>query len=482
MNSTATIEAESESSLAMNDGNDDRVFTKGFVSLLGVSFFGAANDNILKQVLTYLVVLGGLWPHVLGEGTQAIVSLVLTIPFIFLSGYAGQFADKFSKRNVILWVKIAEIPIVLIAMGGLFFDNFYLSLFALFLLAIQSSFYGPAKFGAIPEVVDNRQLSQANGLINAFSNIAIIVGALVAGPLTDMYYPTIKESEVESQAALDPSTESGENSTENAVDEDQELDEIVLVRDESRKRQKLPIGLALLGVSVLGLVAALRMPKMKAINPQLKFSGDFLGPHVETFKDANRPLLVVMFSWSGFYMIGNFALLVLPDLRQPLGVSFAMMSYLVGILAVSIGVGSYTVGLLSGKTIRPYFSLVGAIGMTVCFAIWGIAPLSYGLLAFLVFLIGFFAGFYIVPLQSLLQFLSPSNERGRFFGTANALSFVFISGAGVVYLILVRVFEMTPERIPLVCAGLAAVGTMVGAVELNRITTAQKENEQDSST
>ena len=167
------------------ESKKQRLFSKGFISLIAVSFFGAANDNILKQILTLMVVGGGLWANRLGAGTQGIISLVLTIPFIILSGYAGQIADKFSKQQVILWVKIAEIPIVLIALLGLLLGSFWLSLFALLLLAVQSSFYGPAKFGVIPEVVDSHRLSQANGLINAISNVAVILGSMAAGPLAD---------------------------------------------------------------------------------------------------------------------------------------------------------------------------------------------------------------------------------------------------------------------------------------------------------
>ena len=152
------------------------------------------------------------------------------------------------------------------------------------------------------------------------------------------------------------------------------------------------------------------------------------------------------------------------------------MSYLIALLAISIGVGSCTVAFLSGKNIRPYFSLVGAIGMTCCFSAMGLAPLNYTLLGILVFLIGMFAGFYIVPLQALLQYLSPSDERGRFFGTANALSFVFISAAGIIYIALSGVGIPT-ERIPLACALMAGIGTFVGAVELNRITAAQQNAE-----
>ncbi len=409
----------------------------------------------------------------MGAGSIGFVSLVLALPFIFLSGYAGQVADKFSKRDVILWVKIAEVPIAIFALCGLFFGSFWLSLFALFLLAVQSSFYGPAKFGIIPDVVQSDQLSHANGLINAISNVAIILGSLVAGPLADLYYPTIQApSEMQVTAFPDSTLEIAEYAPGETADD--KSSGATLIPDPSHPPRRLPIGLALLGVSMVGLIAAYRMPKLTAVDPELKFSGDFLGPHLQTFKDSNRPLLVVMFCWSGFYLIGQLALLLLADLKEPLGVNNTAITNLIGLLAISIVVGSCTVAYMSGKTIRPYFSLAGAIGMTICFATMGLAPLNYTLLAVLVFLVGIFAGFYIVPLQALLQFLSPSDERGRFFGTANALSFVFISAAGLIYIALSRL-GLPPEKIPLVCAALAAAGSFVGMVELNRITAAQKD-------
>jgi acyl-[acyl-carrier-protein]-phospholipid O-acyltransferase/long-chain-fatty-acid--[acyl-carrier-protein] ligase len=453
----------------------DRLFTRGFVALLNVSFFGAANDNVLKQILMLMVVAGGLWANRLGPGTQGYISLVLTIPFVLLSGYAGQLADKFGKRDVILGVKIAEVPIAIFALLGLYFENFWLSLFALLLLAVQSSFYGPAKFGIIPDVVKDQQLSRANGLINAISNVAVILGSMIAGPLTSMYYPTtLSEPASAAVATLDSAGEQvATTQSVTPADANKSLSAPTLIPDPTRKPQRLPIGLVMVGVSLLGLIAAFRMPKTRAVDPELKFSGDFFGPHIQTFKDASRPLLVVMFSWSGFYLIGALALMLLPEYQSILGVSPTAITNLVGLLAISIMVGSVAVGFLSGKTIRPYFSLAGAIGMTICFATMGLAPMTYTLLAILVFLVGIFAGFYIVPLQSLLQFLSPTDERGRFFGTANALSFVFISAAGIIYIGLSRL-GLPPEKIPLACAALAAVGTFVGMLELNRITAAQK--------
>ena len=65
---------------------------RGFYFLNVTQFLGAANDNILKQVLIFGLAAGGIWGNQLGEGGQAWASLCLAIPFVLLSGFAGQFS------------------------------------------------------------------------------------------------------------------------------------------------------------------------------------------------------------------------------------------------------------------------------------------------------------------------------------------------------------------------------------------------------
>ena len=70
--------------------------TPGYITLLATQFFGAANDNILKQCLTFMVATG-IWSgsfgrNGLGDGGQVVPALFLTLPFILLSGYAGQIS------------------------------------------------------------------------------------------------------------------------------------------------------------------------------------------------------------------------------------------------------------------------------------------------------------------------------------------------------------------------------------------------------
>ena len=150
---------------------------RGFLSLVATQFFGAMNDNVLKGILMFMVI-DGVWSGKLGAGGQGIVSVCFTIPFILLSGYAGQLADRHSKRTVTRCVKIAEIPIAIVAGIGFYTGSLWITLLALIALTCQSSFFGPAKYGMIPEMVDDSDLSRANGTINMMTNVAVIAGTL----------------------------------------------------------------------------------------------------------------------------------------------------------------------------------------------------------------------------------------------------------------------------------------------------------------
>ena len=440
---------------------ENQLLNRGMISLLCVSFLGAANDNILKQILTLMVVVGGVWVNALGDGTQSFIALVLAIPFILLSGFAGQLADKYSKATVITWVKIAEIPIAVIAATGLLMGSFWISIFALLLLAIQSSFLGPAKFGIIPELVPAKKLSQANGLILALTNVGVILGSVLAGPLADMYYPTETQAQT---STIKAATSEDEPATSN----EPSAGEIVFVPHSVKSPRKSPVGLTLITIAILGLTAVLWLPKLKPASPNRRLSLDIFSSHRETFRTADKTLLVVLTSWSGFYLVASLALLLLPEFRSSLGVDNTKMSLIVGLLGISIAIGSCCAGFLSKDKIRPYFSLAGAAGMTVAFFLMGILPINYFGLAALVFLIGFFAGFYIVPLQSLLQYLAPEDERGRFFGTANTLSFTFISLGAVIFLVL-SFFGYTPANVALFCGGFSLIGTIVGGTAMKQI-------------
>ncbi|MGM0488228.1 MAG: MFS transporter [Planctomycetota bacterium] len=414
---------------------------RGFLSLIVTQFFGAANDNILKGVLIYMVI-DGAWAGRLGAGGQGVVGVCFTVPFILLSGYAGQFSDRNSKRFVSVLVKVAEIPIAALALIGFWTESLWTTLAALVALTCQSAYFGPAKYGMIPELVESRDLSRANGTINMMTNLAVIIGMLAAGKIADLYCPHPDPSSVTSRGVL-----------------------------------WLP-GAVLLVVAIAGLLAILFMPPLHPGDPTLRRERNPFATYIASMKEmAGKPLLMVMFAWGYFYFLANLALLTIPEytiVLEAYNVSRAEVSVLLGVMGIAIGVGSALAGFISGHTIRPLLIPIGAAGLTVFFVLLGTVPptlpdlqpmwrILASSISLFVFGAGVFAGFYIIPLQALLQRLSPDEERGRLLGTANGLSFAFLTLSSIVYRVIRPAFSTSegkdhPEKIFLISGALMVTG------------------------
>lgn len=422
------------------------IFKRGFVALIATQFFGAANDNILKGVLIFMLA-NGIWKGELGAGGQGWASAMFTLPFILLSGYAGRFADRHSKSWVTLLVKIIEIPIALIGLVGFWMENLWVTLSALLALACQSAFFGPAKYGMIPELVEGRDLSRANGSINMMTNLAVIVGTLAAGQIAVAYSPKAPPPGLaleSSQAAI------------------------------SEPMLWLP-GAVMLVVAVVGMLSALNLPKLKAGDKSVKYDVNPFGTYWGALKEmAGTPLFTVMFAWAFFYLLAGLALLAIPDYEAVLSqykVDAGEVSVLMGVMGIAIGAGCALAGLLSGHAIRPRLIPIGAAGLIFFFGMLGTLPpwlpdlppywrvlaswISLGIVG-----AGVFAGFYIVPLQAMLQRLTPPEELGRYLGTANGLSFTFIFLASLLYSFLLNfvIPQVDAHKTFGLCAALMALG------------------------
>ena len=222
-------------------------------------FFGAMNDNILKVILTFMVI-DGAWRGELGTGGQGIVSICFTVPFMLLSGFAGQIADRFSKRDVTVWVKVAEVPIAIVAGIGFYYQNLFVTLVALTALTCQSAFFGPAKYGMITELVGDKQLSRANGAINMLTNVAVIAGTIIAGIASDWYTPT----------------------------------------DESAGLAWLP-GVLLVTISLFGLAASFLIARLQPGDRDLHLRLNPFWTYVKTIREMSKSrLLTVMMAWGRF--------------------------------------------------------------------------------------------------------------------------------------------------------------------------------------
>ena len=139
------------------------------------------------------------------------------------------------------------------------------------------------------------------------------------------------------------------------------------------------------------------------------------------------------------------------ELGVLLDVNDQMVSYLLASIGVSVGFGSLFSGFMSRNGIRIKLSRVGAIFMSASLLIAGFAPVSFWLMLACLILMGFFAGMYAVPIQSLLQLLPKSESRGRILATSNAISFAFMAGGSLLYWACRPLFGDFPQYIFILC-------------------------------
>ncbi len=109
----------------------------------------------------------------------AIVNGLILLPFILLFSPSGYLADRFAKHRIIrysaLFAVIATLLITFCYYQGWFWASFGLT----FALAVQSAIYSPAKYGYIKELVGNEKLAAANGQVQAVTISGILLGTFV---------------------------------------------------------------------------------------------------------------------------------------------------------------------------------------------------------------------------------------------------------------------------------------------------------------
>src|SRR5690606_23623095 len=135
-------------------------------------FLGAFNDNLFKQLVLLLCV--DLARNDPTQDQQGWAGVCFAVPFILFSGYAGFLSDRNSKRRIVVLAKVAEVLIM--AMGLLaFLSGSLTALFVvLFLMGTQSAFFGPGKYGILPELLRDEDLPRANGIFLMTTFLAVI--------------------------------------------------------------------------------------------------------------------------------------------------------------------------------------------------------------------------------------------------------------------------------------------------------------------
>src|SRR5271168_2660538 len=175
--------ADAESPLIQEPGPKWRF---GFWSLIVTQFQGAFNENALKFLVIYLILA---LEHDNGQRArhELLVGVLFSAPFILFSLAGGYLADRFSKRTVTIQTKVFEVGVMILAVIALIGPNFPLALAAIFLVCTQGAFFGPSKYGLLPELLPDEKLSWGNGVLELGTFLGIIAGSVSGAILAEAF-------------------------------------------------------------------------------------------------------------------------------------------------------------------------------------------------------------------------------------------------------------------------------------------------------
>jgi 1-acyl-sn-glycerol-3-phosphate acyltransferase len=376
-----------------------------FAPFFWTQFAGAANDNLFKfaftVMVTYQLQLSWMPPAMAGLAIGALFIL----PFLLFSATAGQLTDKFDKTRMIRFVKNLEIAIMLIAAWGFVAGNAAVLLGCVFLMGLHSTLFGPVKFAYLPQVLDARELTGGNGMVEMGTFVAILLGQVAGGLLVAV--PQIGHTSVAVACVL----------------------------------------LALVGRGV-----AQAIPQAPATDPALVINWN---PFSETWRNLKlargnvvvfRSLLGI--SWMWFF--GAVFLAQFPSFaKEVLHGDEQVASLLLVVFSIGIGAGSLLCETLGRRQVEIGLVPLGAIGMSVFaidlyFASRGLPQVpEMGIGSFVhqgahwrvmadLGLLSLFAGLYSVPMYALIQLRSQPTHRARIIAANNILNALFMIGSSVI--------------------------------------------------
>lgn len=393
----------------------DLLKTRRFLPLFITQFLGAFNDNVYKNALVILITY--VVAEKAGVSSQIMVTAaagIFILPFFLFSATAGQLADKYEKAFLVRIIKFVEIVLMIGATVGFYMENVWLLMGILFLMGTQSTFFGPIKYGILPEKIKEDELIGGNGLIEAGTFVSILVGTLVGGLLI---------------------------LAENGI---------------------LMISGMVIFIAILGWVSSFYIPKGQAAAPKLKVDYNFLKETWEIVSHAkqNREIFLSILGISWFWLVGATFLAQFPTYSKDIiGGNEQLVTLFLSVFTIGVGLGSLLCNQLLKGEVEATFVPLAIIGVTV-FTVDLFFASQYmftngndeliGAGAFLshwsswrilgdMFMISVCSGIYIVPLYAIIQVRSESDYRSRIIASNNILNalFMVVSAIGTVVMLTV---------------------------------------------
>ena len=222
-------------------------------------------------------------------------------------------------------------------------------------------------------------------------------------------------------------------------------------------------GYALVLLACAGLATSFGVDRVPAAAPTKKFQANIVSDLWQQIGLMHRdpPLFLAVLGNTYFWFLGSllFSTIIVygPDV---LHVGQAKTGYLNATLAVGIGIGSMVAGLLSGNKIEYGLIPLGSIGMTITGLVLGFSPHGLYGSALLLGALGFWSGFYAVPVNALIQHRPAEKDKGGIIAAANLLSFVGIALSAGVYYVFTAFIHLDPRGVIVAASIITAAGTV----------------------
>lgn len=387
---------------------------RGFWNLMFTQFQGAFSDNALRWLVIFPVLASATLSEGEKTGFASHASLMFAVPFLLFSTIGGWLADRFSKRSVMIGVKLGEIGIMLFATLALAWENQSLMLAGICLMGVHSTIFAPAKYGVMPEILPTSKLSAGNGILELLTFIGIILGTFAGGWLA-----------------------------------------------ETMVHREMWSGLLLAGLAAVGLVASLGIAKVPAGDPGKAPNFNIIGEIWSNLRimKADRDLWRANWGNTGFYFVAALVQINLALYAQKVfHLHPTEQAWLQAALMLGIGVGSMLAGRLSRGHIEYGLIPVGAGLMTVAGVWLGWPGVSMNLFATALAMLGVGGGLFIVPVISVLAHRPSPQTKGAVQGAASWLSWVGVAAASVTQTLLSTTAHLSYGQVFWVCgvfAGLA---------------------------
>ena len=387
--------------------------SRRFAPLFGTQFLGAFNDNMFKTALFVVISFYGLGKNDFLPASQMLNlgALLFILPYFLFSALSGQLSNKFDKAVLARWIKLLEIIIMAVAAYGFYIQSAPLLLICLFCMGTQSTLFGPLKYAILPDYLNDKELIMGNSLIESGTFIAILLGQILGTAV----------------AGVPP---------------------------------YIVGGLVLL-VAICGTISSLFMPSVPAKMPDTKIEWNIIKSTNSLIREAaaDRPVFTSIIGISWFWFVGSVYTTQLPTFTQiHLGGNDSVFNLMLALFSIGIAAGSVSCAKLSHERLLLGLVTVGTTGLTVCglILVWlthgqhftalnGIAWfLSQGMaypVMLVMTLIGFFGGFFSVPLYTWLQTASSETFRAHAVAANNIINGVFMVSAAILSAVLLMLFD-----------------------------------------